>query len=234
MHLERILQGQGVASRKECRALIRDGRVTVNGVACDDPYADFAAEPSLVYAVDGFTLPWLAYATLVLHKPAGYECSRKPTHHPDITGLLPPPLRARGVQPVGRLDHDTTGLLILTDDGQLNHRLSSPKHHTPKVYEARCARPVDATQIAALLAGVLLHDEPLPIAAAEAVAIGPETVRLTLVEGKYHQVKRMLAAVGNHVEALCRVRIGGFALPAELAPGQWRFLDAAEIASLLA
>ncbi|MCE1241000.1 MAG: 16S rRNA pseudouridine(516) synthase [Azonexaceae bacterium] len=227
MQLERILQMHGFGTRKGCRAMIRAGRVAVGGAVVDDPFVDLATA-GLVFAVDGIDWPFLEFATLVLHKPAGYECSRKPQHHPSVLELLPPALRERGVQPIGRLDEDTTGLLLITDDGQLNHQLSSGKRKVPKVYRATTRHAVDATQIEQLLAGVLLHDEPEPIAAAAAEVIGERLLRLTVTEGKYHQVKRMVAAVGNRVEALHREALGGLALPADLKIGDWRWLTAAE------
>ncbi|WP_234083157.1 16S rRNA pseudouridine(516) synthase [Azonexus sp. R2A61] len=227
MQLERILQMHGFGTRKGCRAMIRAGRVAVAGAVVDDPFVDLATD-GLIFAVDGVDWPFLEFATLVLHKPAGYECSRKPQHHPSVLELLPPALRERGVQPIGRLDEDTTGLLLITDDGQLNHQLSSGKRKVPKVYRATTKHAVDAAQIEQLLAGVLLHDEPEPIAAAAAEAIGERLLRLTVTEGKYHQVKRMVAAVGNRVEALHREMVGGLALPADLKIGDWRWLTAAE------
>ena len=154
--------------------------------------------------------------SIVMNKPAGYECSQKPRHHASVYSLLPAPLRQRGVQAIGRLDEDTTGVLLFTDDGTLVHRLTSPKHHVAKVYEVTCKHAVDAGQIDRLRAGVLLHDDDETVRAAACEATGERTLRLTLIEGKYHQVKRMVAAVGNRVEALERsafgpVRIDGLA-----------------------
>ncbi|MCL2524468.1 MAG: 16S rRNA pseudouridine(516) synthase [Betaproteobacteria bacterium] len=231
MQLERILHRHGFGTRKECRALIRAGRVAVAGQVCADPFGEFATA-GLVFSVDGVAWPYLESATLMLHKPAGYECSRQPRHHPSVFELLPPPLRARGVQPIGRLDEDTTGLLLFTDDGQLNHQLSSGKRQVAKVYLATTKHPLDVGQIERLRSGVLLADESTPIAAAAAVMLDPHRLRLTLTEGKYHQVKRMLAAVGNRVVALHREAVGGLALPADLAPGQWRWLTPADLACL--
>jgi 16S rRNA pseudouridine516 synthase len=175
-------------------------------------------------------------AYLVLHKPAGHECSQKPSAWPSIYTLLPAPLRQRphkslqpGVQAVGRLDQDTTGLLLLTDDGAFIHKMSSPKHHVPKVYEVTAKHPVDAKQVERLLAGVVLEDDPKPVKAAACEITGECTLRLTLTQGKYHQVKRMVAAVGNRVEGLHRSAIGDYALPADLAPGQWRWLSAEDL-----
>lgn len=231
MELERILQKHGFGTRKGCRSLVRHGRVTVNGTPCDDPFADVPTA-GLVFTVDDQPWPYREFATLLLNKPAGYECSRKPVHHPSVLTLLPPPLRERDVQPIGRLDEDTTGLLILTNDGQLNHRLSSPKHKVPKIYLATTKHPVDAAQIAALLAGVTLHDDPQPVRADAAEAVEACLLRLTITEGKYHQVKRMVAAAGNRVEALERVALGELTLPPDLKPGEWRWLEDADLARL--
>jgi 16S rRNA pseudouridine516 synthase len=136
------------------------------------------------------------------------------------------------VQAVGRLDQDTTGLLLLSDDGQFIHRMSSPKKHVPKVYEVTAKHDVVPDQIERLLAGVVLDDDPKPVRAAACVQTGERCLHLTLTEGKYHQVKRTLAAVGNRVEGLHRLQIGGLVLPADLAPGQWRWLDAQDLAKL--
>ena len=231
MQLERILQRQGFGTRKECRALCREGRVAVNGQAGDDPEAEVECA-GLVLAVDGVDWPYAEFATLMLHKPAGYECSRNPQFHPSVLKLLPAPLRARGVQPIGRLDEDTTGLLLITDDGQLNHVLSSSRRKVPKTYLATTRHPLDQALVDRLLAGVQLNDEPAPIAAAAAEIAGERLLRLTVTEGKYHQVKRMIAAAGNRVVALHRESIGGLALPPDLPPGAWRWLEAADLQRL--
>ena len=231
MQLERLLQKHGFGTRKGCRGLIRDERVAVNGQICDDPFADIPTA-NLVFSVDGVDWPYAEFASLMLNKPAGYECSRKPQHHPSVLELLPRPLRERDVQPIGRLDEDTTGLLLITDDGQLNHQLSSAKRKVPKIYLATTKHPLDQAQIDQLLAGVLLNDEPEPIAAAGAEIVGEHLLRLTVTEGKYHQVKRMVAAVGNRVEALHREAVGQLSLPDDLPPGEWRWLTPADLEKL--
>lgn len=231
MQLERILQSHGFGTRKGCRALIRHGRVAIVGTVVDDPFADIDTA-GLIFSVDGVDWPYREFATVVLHKPAGYECSRKPQHHPSVLELLPLPLRERGLQPIGRLDEDTTGLLLITDDGQLNHQLSSGKRKVPKVYRATLKHPLDQAQIDRLLAGVLLADEVEPVAAVAAEMLAEHQLRLTLTEGKYHQVKRMVAAVGNRVEALHREALGGLSLPADLRPGEWRWLAGEDYARL--
>ncbi len=198
---------------------------------CDDPFADIPTA-DLVFSVHGVDWPYAEFASLMLNKPAGYECSRKPQHHPSVLELLPRPLRERDVQPIGRLDEDTTGLLLITDDGQLNHQLSSARRKVPKIYLATTKHPLDQAQIDQLLAGVLLNDEPEPIAAAGAEIVGDHLLRLTVTEGKYHQVKRMVAAVGNRVEALHREAVGQLSLPDDLPPGEWRWLTPADLEKL--
>ena len=223
MRISQILFSQGFGSRRDCAALLHNGSVSVEGLAVDDPQAEF--DPAgLQFSVDGQAWQYHAQAVVLLHKPAGYECSRKPRHHPSVLSLLPMPLRTRGLQPIGRLDEDTTGVLLLTDQGALIHRLTHPKHHVPKVYDVTTKHPVDEAQIAALLAGVVLHDDPTPAIAATCEALDPLTLRMTLTDGRYHQVKRMLAAVGNRVEALHRSAFGVVTVPPGLAPGQWRWL----------
>jgi 16S rRNA pseudouridine516 synthase len=238
MQLQDILYSQGFGSRRICAGLIEQGRVSVAGEACEDPLRDFAVE-GLQFSVAGRSWPYHARAYLMLHKPAGTECSHKPKSWDSVYSLLPAPLRQRpqkravaGVQAVGRLDQDTTGLLLLTDDGLFIHRMNSPRHQVPKVYEVGTAEPVDAGQVERLLAGVVLHDDPEPVRAAACVVSGERALQLTLTQGKYHQVKRMVAAVGNQVVALHRSRIGSLPLPADLAPGQWRWLTPAEVDSL--
>jgi 16S rRNA pseudouridine516 synthase len=232
MRISQILFSQGFGSRRECAALLAHGAVRVGGQPVEDPFTEFEPE-GLTFEVNGQPWPYAAHALVLLHKPAGYECSTKPRHHPSVLSLLPAPLRTRGVQPVGRLDEDTTGLLLLTDDGALIHRLTSPKHHVPKVYDITARHEVSDDQLQRLLSGVVLDDDPAAVRAAAVERTGVNTLRLTLTEGKYHQVKRMVAAVGNRVDALHRSRFGALLLGDGLAPGRWRWVDAAERAALL-
>ena len=223
MKLSQILFSQGLGTRRVCAGLVQAGLVSLAGRVLDDPDEDLPTE-GLVLTVEGQPWPYHASALILLHKPAGYECSQKPRHHPSVMTLLPPPLRQRGVQPIGRLDEDTTGLLLLTDDGRLIHKLTSPKHHVPKVYEVQCRHPLDEAQVSRLLAGVVLDDDPAPVRAAACEIVAPQHLRLTLTEGKYHQVKRMLAAVGNRVDGLHRSRFGPLEIPHDLPAGQWCWL----------
>ena len=231
MKLERILHSQGFGTRRTCRERIRAGQVQVGPAPCLDPYAEFPTE-AFDFVVDGESWRYREHAYLALNKPPGYECSHRPLHHPSVFSLLPRPLVTRGVQCVGRLDEDTTGLLLLTDDGPFLHALSSPRRKIAKVYEVRTRHAVDDAQIEVLLRGVLLHDAPAPVRAAACERLSEAALRLTVTEGKYHQVKRMVAAAGNRVEALRRVAIGGLELPAEIEEGQWIWLDAAALARL--
>ena len=249
MQLQDILYSQGFGTRRVCAGLIQQGWVEVYDQ--NDPPAlvkhtqsdiDWVAT-SLRFRVRGVDWAYFEKAYLMLHKPAGTECSQKPSTYPSIYTLLPSPLRLRpqksavqGVQAVGRLDQDTTGLLLMSDDGQFIHRMSSPKRHLPKVYEVTCKHPLDQAQVKKLLQGVVLDDDPKPVRAAACEIVDADGdrlhLRLTLTEGKYHQVKRMLAAVSNRVEGLHRSRIGGLALPVDLLPGQWRWLSAVDLENL--
>ncbi|MDE2120124.1 MAG: pseudouridine synthase [Betaproteobacteria bacterium] len=233
MTLERLLQSQGFGTRRNCRQLVLDGHVRVDGQPVSDPDQAVQVE-GLEFTV--FDEPWVfrEHVYLALNKPPGYECSRRPSHHPGVLSLLPEPLRWRDVQPVGRLDHDTTGLLLLSDDGGFIHAQSSPRRKVPKHYVADTHDPVTPELVAALLAGVQLHDEPAPLAAVQCEQLGPRRIAIALEQGKYHQVKRMLAAAGNHCTALQRVAIGGLRLPElELAEGAWCYLDETQLARLV-
>lgn len=239
MQLQDILYSQGFGTRRVCCGLIQQGLVAVLTHAGWQAVTDAAQRfdtAALQFKVQGVAWPYTEKAVVMLHKPAGCECSHKPSAWPSVYTLLPAPLRQRpttgalqGVQAVGRLDQDTTGLLLLSDDGQFIHRMSSPKKHVPKVYEVTTADPLDAKQVARLLAGVVLNDSPQPVRAAACVQTSEHQLKLTLTEGKYHQVKRMLAAVGNRVEGLHRSQIGGLLLPADLLAGQWRWVDLADL-----
>ena len=246
MQLQDILYSQGFGTRRVCAGLIQQGFVEVyesNEASSLVKQAQSATEyvaDGLRFKVQGADWHYCEKAYVMLHKPAGTECSQKPSTWPSIYTLLPSPLRLRpqksavqGVQAVGRLDQDTTGLLLLSDDGQFIHRMSSPKKHLPKVYEITAKHPLDDKQVNRLLEGVVLDDSPKPVRAAACEIVDADAarlhLRLTLTEGKYHQVKRMLAAVGNRVEGLHRSCIGALALPADLLPGQWRWLTQSDL-----
>lgn len=224
MTLDRILQSQGFGSRKWCQNVISDGEVSIDGNAITDYSVRFETD-NLKFTV--FDEEWLFrnHVYIALNKPVNYECSRKPSHHPGILSLLPEQFERRNVQPVGRLDHDTTGLLLMSDDGGFIHGMSSPKRHVPKLYTATTHDPVTSEFVHKLLSGVQLHDEPAPLAALVCNQIDTHEIEIVLEQGKYHQVKRMLAAAGNHCKALQRSAIGALTLDAiDLAEGEWCYL----------
>ena len=229
--LDKIIASTGRYSRREVKTLVREGRVLVDGriaASAEDKCDPLTARIS----VNGEELFYREHTYVMLHKPAGVLSATEDGRGETVLDLLAPEYRKIGLFPVGRLDKDTEGLLLLTDDGALAHDLLAPKKHVDKVYEITCARPVTPEQVAQLRAGVVLNDDPAPVRSEECEATGEFTLRMMLTEGKYHQVKRMVAAVGNRVEALHRSRIGGLYLPADLASGQWRWLEAADLALL--
>ena len=240
MRVDQLLFSQGFGTRRVCAGLIERGDVRIGDTPCLDPAAPVKVhDPDFHFSVQGVRWPYRERAYLMLHKPAGYECSHRPGAWPSVYTLLPAPLRQRpatgkvtGAQAVGRLDQDTTGLLLLSDDGAFIHRMNSPRRGVPKVYQVTTRHPVDARQLARLLEGVVLDDDPRPVRAAGATTLGEHCLTLTLTEGKYHQVKRMVAAVGNRVDALHRSSIGGLALPATLAEGEWRWLTDLDLQAL--
>ena len=234
MYLSDLLFSQGFGTRRICAGMVQQGLVKIDtgtGLQLMHEDQDITPTDGMPYEVQGMRWQFQTKAYILLHKPAGTECSHKPSVWPSVYSLLPAPLRQRpaktglqGVQAVGRLDQDTTGMLLLSDDGQFIHRMSSPKHHVPKLYELTTADPLDDKVCQKLLAGVVLNDDPKPVKAAACEQVGSHQLHLSLTEGKYHQVKRMLGAVGHKVVGLHRSRIGGLVLPADLTPGQWRWL----------
>jgi len=232
MKLVRLLANLGYGSRKQVQFLLREGYVTRADGSELGP-DDIAAHHDI--RVDGEPLDPAQGMVLMLHKPLGVTCSTKDTGRL-VHDLLPPRFRLRNPQlsTVGRLDRDTTGLLLLTDDGALLHRITSPKSKLAKVYEATLAQPVRGDEAARFASGdLLLENESTPLAPAELEVLAPDRARLFLHEGRYHQARRMFAAVGNHVETLHRSAIGGLTLGA-LAPGEWRMLDPRDLARLFA
>lgn len=230
--LDRILQSQGFGTRKWCGELIAEGEVSIAGKIFRDSRSAIETD-GLEFAVYGEVWTYREHVYIALNKPANFECSRKASHHPGVLTLLPEQFTRRDVQPVGRLDHDTTGLLLMSDDGPFIHKQSSPKHHVPKVYVATTQEPVTPELVACLLHGVKLHDEPAPLAALTCRKVDTHQLEIVLEQGKYHQVKRMLAAAGNHCVALRRTQIGLLKLDElGLAEGAWCYLDAAQLALL--
>ena len=232
MKLLKHLANLGYGSRREVAMMLRNGWVTdAEGNTLDED-SQVAHED---VRVDDEPLDPPPGMLLMLHKPAGYTCSTKDVGRL-VYELLPERFRLRNpvLSSVGRLDRDTSGLLLMTDDGALLHRITSPKSHLPKVYEAMLASDLRGDEAAAFASGTLmLEGEKEPLAPATLEVLSPRHARVTTIEGRYHQVRRMFVALGNHVESLRRERIGGLALDG-LAPGEWRLLDEADRARLFA
>jgi 16S rRNA pseudouridine516 synthase len=232
LSLDRILQSQGFGTRKWCGELIAAGEVSIAGKIVTEKRVATETD-GLVFRIYDETWVYREHVYIALNKPADFECSRKASHHPGVLALLPEQFTRRNVQPVGQLDHDTTGLLLMSDHGPFIHRQSSPKRHIPKIYVATTHDTVAPGLLAQMLAGVKLHDEPELLAAVACRKVDTRRIEIVLEQGKYHQVKRMLAAAGNHCIALHRSQIGGLKLDAlELAEGEWCYLDDAQLALL--
>ena len=230
MKLVKLIANLGYGSRKQVGLMFREGRIT--DVAGEVLYADDRVDHADI-RIDGEPLDPPAGLALMLHKPVGYTCSTKDAGR-IVYDLLPARFRLRSplISTVGRLDRDTSGLLLMTDDGQLLHRIVSPKSHLPKVYEATLAQVLRGDEATLFSSGtLLLESETTPLAPATLEVLGPRHARLTLTEGRYHQVRRMFAAVGNHVEALHRPRIGGLSL-GDLPAGEWRVLGEDDLSTL--
>lgn len=226
----------GYGSRSEMARMAKAGGITLDGSDLADVSRRIALTPDLParMVIDGEPLDPLLGLVILLNKPLGMTCSHK-EDGPLVHDLLPKRWRARdpAISTVGRLDKQTSGLLLLTDDGDLLHRIISPRRHIRKTYRATLARPLSGTEAATFASGTLmLEGETKPLAPADLTVISQTEALLTVTEGRYHQVRRMFAATGNHVEALHRISLGGLTLPPDLAPGQWRLLDAAGIAAI--
>ncbi len=232
MRIVRLIANLGYGSRKDVQRMIRDGRVT------DAAGAPVEADARLDHAelrLDGARLDPAPGFTLMLNKPTGYTCSTKDPGR-IVYSLLPERFRLRkpALSTIGRLDRDTSGLLLFTDDGALSHRVTSPRSRIDKIYECTTARDIDPAAVAIFAGGELMLDsETTPLLPAKMEILGPRQARLTISEGRYHQVRRMFAAIGNHVETLHRPAVGGLAL-GDLPSGKWRICDAADIARLFA
>lgn len=240
LRLDRLLANMGYGSRKDIEALVKAGRIALDGkpVADADIHVPVAPELQARLTIAGHAIDPPPGIVVMLHKPLGHTCSHKEAG-PLVYDLLPArwKLRKPAISSIGRLDKETSGLLLLTDDGTFLHKVIAPKSNVPKRYRATLARPLRGDEAEKLASGTLLLErdtEPLLPVAMEIVEAGATpVVQVTLTEGRYHQVRRMFAALGNHVTALHRFQLGGLGLPAGLAPGQWLLLDAAARAAVL-
>ena len=238
LRLDRLLGNLGYGSRREIGEMVRHGRVLLDGkpVTASDGRVALAPDLPGRLRVDGDPLDPLPGLVVLMNKPLGVTCSHKEAGRL-VYGLLPPRWRLRdpAISSIGRLDKETSGLLLLTDDGDLLHRIIAPKTHLPKRYLATLARPVEAGVAALFAAGTLMLDgETRPLLPGQLDLLSPTHVALTVTEGRYHQVRRMFAAVGNYVETLHRDQMGGLRLPDDLAPGHYRLATAEEIGLLFA
>ena len=230
LRLDRFISQAAGLSRSQARALIRRGRVTVAGQSVRD--AGFTLADGQAVELEGraMVLPQSLY--LMMHKPVGLLSATRDDQQATVLSLLPSPLAGR-VHLVGRLDKDTSGLLLLTDDGAWSHRISSPRHHCAKTYVAELAEPLSSYAEESLVRGVQLRGEASPTRPAVVQRLGQRRVRVKITEGRYHQVRRMFAALGNRVTHLHRERVGGLELDAALAPGQWRALTEDEVKAVI-
>ncbi|OYX55223.1 MAG: 16S rRNA pseudouridine(516) synthase [Brevundimonas subvibrioides] len=236
--VDKLLGSMGYGSRSEIARLGKVGGIVLDGVDLTDVSKRIAVTADLPgrMQIDGRPLDPPTGLVLILNKPLGMTCSHK-EDGALVYDVLPERWRRRdpAISTIGRLDKETSGLLLLTDDGDLLHRVISPKRHVAKVYRATLARPLAGTEAALFEAGgLVLEGEDKPLAPASLEVISPTEARLSVTEGRYHMVRRMFAAAGNHVEALHRERMGQLALPEDLAPGEWRLATQAEIDSLFA
>ena len=229
--LDKIIAACGAASRREVKTLVRQGRVKVNGALVSSAEMKVDEETAVIM-VDGVALQYEKFVYVLLHKPAGVLSATEDKRQETVLDLLPETYRKRGLAPVGRLDKDTEGLLLLTDDGELTHRLLSPKYHVDKIYYARVEGTPDESDRAAFAEGISLSDFTcLP---AELTLMGEGECCVTVREGKFHQVKRMLASRGKPVTYLKRLSMGPLQLDESLSVGQWRLLEKEEVLTLQA
>ncbi|MCV2892732.1 RNA pseudouridine synthase [Lentibacter sp. XHP0401] len=234
--VDKLLSSMGYGSRKEIEKMVRAGRITLDFAVLRDVAKRIPITPDLAHRmkIDGEALDPVAGIVILLNKPLGMTCS----HNDEgalVYSMLPKRWRSRNpsISTIGRLDKQTTGLLLLTDDGDLLHHVISPKRYVKKTYRVKLARPLNGTEDELFNSGhLLLENENKPLAPAEMEIVSETEVLLNVTEGRYHQVRRMFAATGNHVEGLHRERLGGLSLPDSMVPGEWRLLSKEEIASI--
>ncbi|WP_335958699.1 pseudouridine synthase [Acinetobacter bereziniae] len=227
MFLEKMLQSQGFGSRKHCQQLIKNGAIQIQNEVITDPKFKLDLD-HLEFSVYQQTFQYREKVYIALNKPQNYECSHQSTHHFSVFDLFDDVLMNRGLQSVGRLDQDTTGLLLFTDDGQFLQALTHPKKHVPKVYQIQTVDPITDEQIQQLEQGVELRNEKGLFAATDVQRLAVHALKITVHQGVYHQVKRMLAAVGNKVERLHRAQVGQLVLN-DLPEGEWLYLNEAQV-----
>ena len=238
LSLLEILTSQGFGSKRECMNAVRHGEVHIGYENAGEITWTSSEDPEATPVLKGlhlkcglFSLPYHERLYIALYKPGNMECSRAPVSHASVLDFFPLPYLKRGLQPVGRLDADATGLLLLTDDGDFNHLVTSPRRKLPKTYRIGLRHALDDEQVKALESGVVLKDDPRPTAPSQVKRLSEREAEITITEGRYHQVKRMLGAVGNRVETIHRISIGPLQL-GDLAEGAWRHLSIEEVGML--
>ncbi len=231
-----LLADQGFGSRKECGRMVWSGLVEVGNLVGAELQWRKPKEPDeqlitegLHLRVEGLTVPYLEELHVIVNKPIDTECSHTPSHHQSVFSMLPEPFLRRGLEAVGRLDADTTGMLLFSDTGAFNHYFTSPKRHVPKTYRVGTKHSISPEQINKLESGVALRSEDGPTLPAKISILSEKLCDMTLEEGKYHQVKRMFGAVGNRVETIHRIAIGGLQMDEKLRAGQWRILTEVDL-----
>jgi 16S rRNA pseudouridine516 synthase len=237
--LPELLASQGFGARQGCRMAVQRGDVQLGYPGKPDPGWAVVKDPDarpdlegLFFRMGKWELPYRLNLYLAFHKPGDVECSRAPTSHRSVLDFFPEPFLRRELQPVGRLDADATGLLLFTDDGSFNHAVTSPRRRLAKTYRVGLRNALTPEQQEALERGVVLRDDPKRTVPARVEKVANKLVEITITEGRYHQIKRMLAAVDNKVESIHRVAIGDLKL-GDLAEGQWRYLEPDEIQTLI-
>ncbi len=229
--LVKILQSQGYGSRKECTWIIKGSGVEIGGELHKNPDRKFDIA-DLEFTIAGQQHRYRERVYIMLYKPIGYECSHRPQHHESALDLMPDHFINRKIQIAGRLDVDTDGLLLLSDDGQFIHHVTSPKKGVSKTYLVGLKHSFTPDQEKKLLSGVELHQEPELFRALAVNQIDEHSISMSIGQGCYHQVKRMIAAASNRVETLRRTAVGDLFLPEDLEPGDWMYLEADQLEAL--
>ena len=228
MKLEKLLHSQGFGTKKEVLRYIRAEEFQFNGITFSHPQDDIQIQDGQVFHLGLNEFFYYEKILIALHKPLGYECSQNPQHHQSVFSLLPDYILNRGIQPVGRLDVDTTGLILFTDSGTLIHKLTSPKKEVSKIYQVTLKHPVNTDWIEEFKNGVELKNNDGHVKPQNAYLESETQLILEISQGKYHQVKRMVAAMHNRVEALHRLQVGEYSLK-QLKEKNWEILDFPQI-----
>ena len=231
MRLDKFLSMMGCCSRADAKRIVRRGGISINGMAAKN--ADTPIDPEVDRIVfEGRHVPYRKYVYIMMNKPEGVVSATEDGRDRTVLDLLPPEARRAGLFPCGRLDKNTLGLVLLTDNGELGHRLLAPKSHVTKVYRFQSKFPITSSDAARFENGLVLEDGYETLPAKIELEDGGSSGYITLTEGKYHQIKRMLESLDNRITYLERVRFGPLSLDSSLARGEWRYLNDTEIAAL--